>query len=97
MAYKSNTLACVAYALRCSATGNLEDVMWAAGQLYEAADFAAQSLAARHEYRDGAEELATVLGEGGLESLLALARAGDATTLRATAQVAGRRFARFVS
>lgn len=87
-----NAAAAVAYALRAWISGDAQDGVWAARQVYEAADFLVQAGSPLQEYAAMAESDSTaVLLLGAIGSSLEDCRSGDLDGLRANAVMDGER------
>lgn len=97
-AVAQNAVACVAYAMQVRQTGAAEPAVWAARQLYEAADAVVQQGAAVQTYVEDIDEeqpvQLMVRGiHGALDSVINMSQAG----LLAEAQADGEAFLGFVS
>ncbi len=60
VALAQNAIACVGYALRARLSHNVQDAVWAARQLYEAADYLVQLSAPNQTYIENVDEQAPV-------------------------------------
>jgi hypothetical protein len=85
-----NAIAAVAYALRTVSSHDAQDVVWAARQLYEAADYIVQREAASQTYIENPEQEAPIqLVVRGLGSALDDLESVSVTQLRMRAQADG--------
>lgn len=90
VALVQNALAAVAYALRTVASHDPQDVVWAARQLYEAADYIVQREAPSQTYIEDLEQDAPIqLVLRGLGSALEDLEGASSTKLRTRAQTDG--------
>lgn len=90
-----NAAAAVAYALRLWLSGESQNGVWAARQLYEVADYVLQVDEAGDAYVDEGEPVALALGA--IETALASIATGDSAGLRDTAVTDGQRMRRLAA
>jgi hypothetical protein len=92
-----NAVACVAYPLEARRTGEVQAAVWAAQQLYEAADSVVQQGVPAHSYVENVDQEPPVqLMVRGIQSILASASNTPPAYLRAAAQADGETFLGFV-
>jgi len=97
-AVAQNAVACVAYALQVRRTGAVRTAVWAARQLYDAADAVVQQGAAVQTYiEDVGEEAPVQLIVRGISAALEAAGTSSPADLRARARADGEVFLRFVT
>lgn len=97
-AVAQNAVACVAYVLEVRQTGAVEAAVWAARQLYEAADAAVQQEAAVQTYvKDIGQEPIVQMMTRGIYSVLDTATSAFPEDLLATAREDGVAFLGFVT
>ena len=90
VALVQNAIAAVAYALRAMGSHDAQDVVWAARQLYEAADYIVQREAPNQTYIEDLEQEAPIqLVLRGLGSALEDLESASLTRLRTRAQADG--------
>jgi uncharacterized protein YjaG (DUF416 family) len=90
VALVQNALAAVVYALRATGSHDAQDVIWAARQLYEAADYIVQREAPNQTYIEDLEQEAPIqLVLRGLTSSLQALESGSLAELRTRAQADG--------
>jgi hypothetical protein len=96
-AVAQNAVACVAYALEASQAGDVQNAVWAARQLYEAADAVVQQGSAVNTYvEDIAREPPLQLVVQGIYAALDAAATLSSADLRASARQDGEAFLGFV-
>ena len=86
-AFAQNAAAAVAYALRTLLSGDSQNGVWAARQLYEAADFVVRASTPGPNYAEGGEAVAVALAA--IASALEAAGSADPDELRAAAVADG--------
>jgi len=97
-AVAQNAVACVAYALQVCQTGAVQTAVWAARQLYDAADAVVQQGAAVQTYiEDVGQEAPVQLMVRGIYAALEAAGTSSPADLRAGARTDGEAFLRFVT
>lgn len=89
VALVQNAIAAVAYALRAVGSHDAQDVVWAARQLHEAADYIVQREAPNQTYIEGLEEAPIQLVLRGLGSALEDLESASPAQLRTRAQADG--------
>ncbi len=85
--FAQNAAAAVAYALRTLLSGDSQNAVWAARQLYEAADYLVQVETPGPDYADGGK--AVTVAVAGIAAALSAAGVSAAADLRAAAVVDG--------
>lgn len=90
VALVQNSIIAVAYTLRAKGSSDTQEVIWAARQLYEAADYIVQREAPNQTYIENLEQEAPIqLVLRGLDSALGDLEGASLTQLRARAQADG--------
>lgn len=91
-----NAAAAVAYALRVWRSGDPQEAVWGARQLYEAADYLVQKRASTHSYVDGHDEEPMALALVAIEATLLAAASASVVDLREEAERDGLKFLRLL-